>query len=379
MKKFIWICMALVLTLFVSNCAVTVYADELIAPNSRSAILVDAKTGNVLLNKNAQDKVPIASIVKLMTLYVIFDNIEQGKISIDDEVIASEYACSMGGSQLFLDANSKHKVDDLLKSVIVASANDSCVVLAEAIAGNEQTFVELMNTKTGVIGLKNTLYTDCTGLREDQYSTAEDVVILSQKVLSHPLYQQYAKIWLEEYTHPTGRITEIANTNKLIRTLDGCLGGKTGTTDNAGYCLTILAERNSMSLICVVLGADSTQHRFDDNKNLINYGFTNYKEHIIVSKEEPIGILKSNKLKPSGVELFAESNYGIVALKNEEINATYQIQIFEDAKTVKGGEPLGKVYIIRDNNVIGEVNLVAKQDVNLKTYKDYVIDIINLW
>ena len=381
MKKIVMvcICLALLVSFTISNSLMGVRADELLAPNSKSAILIDANSGSILAEQDSEHKLPIASIVKLMTLCIVFDHIDAGEISLDDEVVASEYACSMGGSQLFLDANSKHKVSDLLKSVIVASANDSSVVLAEVVSGNENAFVKEMNAKASVLGLNNTLYTDSTGLREDQYSTAKDVATLSKYVLNHPLYQKYSKIWLEEYTHPSGRVTEIANTNKLIRTLDGCIGGKTGTTDSAGYCLTLMAERNDMKLISVVLGADNTQHRFEDNKNVIEFGFANFENHKIISKDTAIGVLNNNRVKPSEVELYAVSDYGIVAPKNEEIDATYQIELYDLNQSAKANECIGKAYVLQNGDVVGEVCVVAKEDLNMKNYKDYIIDIVNLW
>lgn len=375
-------CLIFGLILMISICVDnhTVCAEELqIAPNCKSAVLIDAVSGEVLLSQDADKKLPVASIVKLMTLKITFDKIDKGELSLSDELVASEYACSMGGSQLFLDPNTKHKLSDLLKSVIVASANDSSVVLAESICGSENVFVREMNTTASVLGLSNTLYTDCTGLREDQYSSALDVAKLSSVVFNHPIYKQYAKIWCEEYIHPSGRVTEIANTNKLIRTLEGCEGGKTGTTDNAGYCLSILTKRNDMSLIAVVLGADSTKNRFEDNKNLINFGFVNFENHNVLSTDTSIGVLENNKVKPENVELYPSNDFGIVARKGKTMSYEVQTIIYDIDRDYKGGEEIGKAYIYNENELIGEVGLIAKEDVSLKSYKDYISDIIEEW
>ena len=380
MKKISCLIFSLILMLSIGFSNFNVYAEELqIAPNSKSAVLIDAVSGGVLLSQDADKKLPVASIVKLMTLKITFDKIDKGELSLDDELVASEYACSMGGSQLFLDPNTKHKLSDLLKSVIVASANDSSVVLAESISGNENAFVKEMNTTASVLGLSNTLYTDCTGLREDQYSSALDVAKLSSIVFNHPIYKQYAKIWYEEYTHPSGRVTEIANTNKLIRTLDGCEGGKTGTTDSAGYCLSILTKRNDMSLIAVVLGADSTKHRFDDNKNLINYGFANFENHKVLSVDTPLSVLENNKVKPKNAELYPSKDFGIVARKGTTISTEMQTTIYDMDRVYKAGEEVGKTYIYNENKLVGEVGLVAKEDIMLKSYKDYICDIVEKW
>ena len=222
-----------------------------------------------------------------MTILLTLEEIESKNFDINDKIVVSENASGMGGSQIFLDANREYEIGQLLKSVIVSSANDSSVALAEHIAGSEQNFVNLMNEKSIELGLKNTHYANCTGLpTNDGYSSAYDQSIILKQVLSHDLYHEYSSIWLEDFIHPSGRITQMANTNKLSRFYEGCMGGKTGSTNQAKFCLAVGAERNNTKFIAVVLGAENSKDRFKLASDLLNQGFNNYESKTIFSNND---------------------------------------------------------------------------------------------
>lgn len=337
--------------------------------------------GEILQSLNPNKKTQIASIVKLMTIELTFEEIEKGNINFDSILNVSEYASSMGGSQLFLDANSNHKLDDILKSVIVASANDSAVVLAETIAGSEKQFVTLMNSKAKEWGMNDTLFTDCTGLSNDHYSTSHDVAIMASKVLTNNYYTKYSKIWLEEYTHPSGRITQIANTNKLIKTQNGCIAGKTGTTDGAGYCLVNLTDKDDLKLISVILGAKSSKERFALSKELINYGLSNFKLKEIINTLNPACKLKLNNAIPESIDVYYQQPYSIIVNKNNDIEYNVKIIIDNNIKLpLSNGDKVGKAIIINnDNEKKYEINLIVKENVAKKKIIDNIINIVENW
>lgn len=336
--------------------------------------------GEVLYSSNANTKTQIASIVKLMTINLTFEEIEKGNLTLETMLEVSEYASSMGGSQLFLDPNTKHKLDDLLKSVIVASANDSAVVLAETIAGSEKEFVKLMNQKAKDWGMNNTYFNDCTGLSNDHYSTAEDVSIMAQKVLTNEMYTKYSNIWLEEYTHPSGRKTQIANTNKLLKSQSGCIAGKTGTTDSAGYCLVNLTKKDNMNLISVILGAKDSNHRFSLSKDLINYGFANYKNMMLVDFNNPAYTLTLNNSIPEEINLYYKNQYNIIIRKNEELKVRVEYIIDKINLPLKINTTIGIARFFNENNeIICEIDLIVKQDIIKKNIYDNIVNIVENW
>ncbi len=299
MKKIIFslICLTLLICLSITNvlsASVSAYYDDTLFNNftSSSYILLDADSGTIMVNKNANEKLQVASICKLMTSLITMEKIEAGDLSLDSEILASEHAASMEGSQAFLDAGSKYKVSELLKSVIVASANDSAVALAEAIAGSEQAFVNLMNEKAKELGMNNTVYANATGLpAANQYSTAFDTTIVLKNATSHDIYKQYSNIWMDSFVHPSGRVTELVNTNRLIKYYDYCKSGKTGFTDEAGYCLSSTASNGNLNLIAVTLKCANPQDRFKESMELYNYGFANFENKKIIDSSIPFDTL----------------------------------------------------------------------------------------
>ncbi len=343
---------------------------------AKSYILMDYHTGKILCEKDSDEKYPVASIVKLMTILLTLENIDEGKLSLDDKVIASNSSASMGGSQVFIEEGGEYKVADLLKSVIMSSANDSSVLLAETIAGSEDNFAILMNEKAKELGLENTSYANCTGLpTTNQYSSAKDCAKVLKEVSKYDLYHKYSNIWIDKISHPKGRDTELVNTNKLIRYYKGCVGGKTGSTDEAGYCLSAVAQRGEMKLIAVVLGTSSSKERFAQTSKLLDYGFNNFENKKIITANKAL----DNNIGVSGgktayVKGEYKDDFYYICNKTEKANIVTEIKLNDNIKApIKAGDKLGVVYVAIDGRVIGEIDIVASFDVAKLT----IIDNIN--
>lgn len=346
----------------------------------KSTMLIEANGGKVLEECNADEKLPIASIVKLMTLYITFEALDSGRIKEDDLMQVSEYSASMGGSQLFLDANTEHKVSDLIKSIVIASANDSAVVLAENLAGSEKNFVTQMNDNASKLNLTSTHYVDSTGLSEEGYSTARDVATLSRIVLTSPHYLKYSKIWLDSYVHPSGRETELANTNKLLRKYNYCIAGKTGTTEKAGYCYTSLCENNGFKLIAVVLGADSTNDRFDVVKEIMQTGYANFKYSIAYSCGDFYKEIVIPKSKQKVAKVFLANDLGVVENKNTNTKLKESFKLYEITLPIERGTVIGELCLIDENDeIVAKANLVLRDNIEKAGYFDNIDIIINKW
>ncbi len=360
-----------------------VFAETVEPYTAKAMYLVDFNTGEVLFEKNADDKLPVASIVKLMTILLTIEQIESEKLNISDEIVISENAAGMGGSQVFLEAGGTYKVGDLLKSVIISSANDASVALSEVIAGSEQNFVFMMNERAKQLGLTNTHYANATGLpTTQQFSTARDISILLREVSSHSVYHNYSTIWIDTLMHSNNRETELVNTNKLIRYYEGCDGGKTGSTNEAGYCLAATAKRGDMRLIAVVLGTKSGKLRFAETSRLLNYGFNNFHNKRVVSKEMVI----ENDIKViSGKtkEIIAMPECDIYLLCNKSGNeGSYEIkyEMVEEIKApVSIGDVLGKIYVVKNGQIVRECNIVSQTQIEKATYVDNITKAIENW
>ena len=273
--------------LFAAFCApvaarATAFADGF-SVKGAAAYLVDSESGTVMYAKNENDRRPIASMVKIMTALLTFEAVERGELSLSENVFVSENASGMGGSQVFLDADTEHPASQLIKAVIVCSANDACVALAERIAGSVEGFVADMNARASELGMADTHFANCTGLpAADGFSTARDVSVMFRELIKHPEYFEYSRIWLEDYVHPDGRTTSMTNTNKLVRFYNGCDGGKTGFTAEAKFCLAATAERNGMRPVAVVLGGESSKERFAAVSSMLDHAFGAYERRTVV-------------------------------------------------------------------------------------------------
>ncbi len=344
---------------------------------SKSAVLMNCD-GEVLFEHNKDERRPIASMVKIMTLLLCFENIDANKISIEDEVVASERAASMGGSQAFLDAGASYKVENLIKSVIIASANDSCVALAETISGSVEGFVEQMNKKAEDLGMTNTVFTNCTGLpMAGQFSTANDVGIMFSQLIKHKKYFEYANIWMDDFLHPSGRVTGLTNTNKLIRQYNGCDGGKTGYTAEAGHCLAATAKRNGTRLISVIVGGVDSKTRFSENKALFDYGFANFESKLYLSAEKPI----EQKVKVIGgkqneLSVKLEKDLTCFGRKGQSAGEIV-LELPEKVKApVTEGDKIGYAHVVVNGKKVASVKVIAAQSVKKATFWDYLKNMV---
>ncbi len=351
------------------------YASEYVPETStKASILLDMDSGKALYDNNATAQMPVASIVKLMTIMLTFEQIEDGAISLEDKVMVSENASGMGGSQIFLDANCEYNLGELLKSVIVCSANDSSVALAEHISGSESSFVSKMNQRAKEMGLENTNYINCTGLpAQNQYSCAIDVAKILKNVLSYEKYHEYSSIWLENFQHPSGRTTEMTNTNRLSRFYEGCIGGKTGSTSEAGYCLAVGARRNNLSLISVVLGANTTKERFKSASDLLNYGFANYENHI-VQIDELVNVSYKNE-RPLKVK--ADGVCNILTEKGQTPEYSINCYLPSKVSKCKLGQELGYIEIVVDGQIYSTIKILADEQIDEPTYIDNLKELYN--
>lgn len=359
------------------NSAHADYAGEI---NAKSAILVDFDSFQVVYEKDASQKLPIASMVKLMTIYLTFKNLEDGNLSYDQKITTSEKASGMGGSQVFIDPYVTYTVNDLLKSVIVSSANDASVALAESISGSEEQFVYLMNQTAKELGMLNTLYCNCTGLpAPNQYSTALDCAIILKNLLSFEDYHKYSSIWMDTLIHPSGRKTELVNTNKLIKYFDGCDGGKTGSTSEAGYCLTASAKRDNTRLISVVIGAKSGSDRFKESINLLNYGFANYQNKELINKDNIIAELKTKRCKQEFAQVVAIESFYAFDKKGAKSAYDINYELPGEISATSVGEIIGNAIVSKEGNVIKVIPLTVKSDIHAMSYKDNLDLILGNW
>lgn len=385
MKKLVvGICCGIMCIVYALSCAriESVAAEEPeLSIKGKSAILIDFDSGNVLFEQNADEKVQVASIVKLMTTLLTFEEIDAGRLTLNEKLTTTENASGMGGSQVFIDPYVDYTIDEMLKSVIVASANDASVALAEKISGTEEAFVKKMNQRAKELGLTNTIYANASGLPEPgQHSTARDVAKLTKIVMSHKRYFDYSTIWMDKLVHPSGRETDVVNTNKLIRYFKGCDGGKTGSTDEAGYCLSATAKRGNMRLIGVVLGAKSANERFNETSKLLNFGFANFENKQLVSTENPLTNAEILKSKTKEAPVYASENFFVVSRKGEKSNYEMSIELNDKIKApLASNNVVGTLKISKDGVIIKEINLVVLQNINAITYGESLKEIISRW
>ena len=345
---------------------------------AKSVVVADAGSGEILISKEETKKLPIASMVKLMTVLLTMESVDDGTLSLDQKICVSKNAAGMGGSQAFLDAGSEYTVEQLLKSAIIASANDASVALAETIAGNEQSFVEKMNARANELSMTMTHYSNATGLPAvDGYSCAKDVAILLRQVLSHDLYFKYSTIWMEDLVHPSGRITGLTNTNKLIRYYAGCDAGKTGSTKEAGYCIASSAKKNDLRIISVVIGAESGAKRFSESASLLDWAFANYENKTIFEKGQKLDPVKISKAKVKQITPIVSEKYSCVTKRGEQSEITTKIEINQNISApLKAGDEVGTAYVMKDGVVVKEIKITIDQDVKKTTIFDAIKQII---
>lgn len=348
--------------------------------SARSAFLMDYDTDIVIYEKNANERLPVASMTKLALLWVVFDYLNKGIIKENDYVLVSENAAAVGGSSAFLDSGSSYKLSELVKSVIVASANDSSVALAEKVCGSEELFVSKMNQKVMSLGLQNTNFVNCTGLpADDHYSSAYDMAQIYKQVCDNKLYKKYAKIWMDDFVHPSGRKTGLVNTNRLVKTFDGIEGGKTGYTDAAKFCLTTSAKRGNSRFVAVVIGVSDSKTRFAEARKLLNFGFANFEHKVVTNAEVPVTIHKFKAAKKP-VQIYPEKTIVKLMSKTEDEQFSTDYQINELKAPIKKGDVVGKMFVFDKNNmVVDEIRLIVKTDVAQLGVKESLKKLIKSW
>lgn len=343
-----------------------------------SAILMEASTGTVIYEKDADTARPPASVTKVMTMLLIFDALEEGNISLDDAVTTSEYAASMGGSQVFLEPGETQTVDTMLKCIAVASANDACVAMSEYICGSEEEFVHRMNERAEGLGMENTNFVNCNGLdAEGHVTSARDIALMSRELISkYPQVHDYSMIWMENITHTTKKGTSefgLTNTNKLVRQYEYATGLKTGSTGDAKFCVSATAEKNGIEMIAVVMAAENSKDRFADAVKLLNYGFGRCQLYT----DESTGGIRPAQVE-GGVEdtvsVQREGAFSYLDTGGADINSI--AKKIEMEKTVKApvrkGDVIGEIIYTLDGEEIGTSNLVAGEDVKKAKFFDYM-------
>lgn len=363
MKKVI--CFFICVCFMMQSVAVFAEGNTDLGLNAKSAILMEESTGNILYESNPDERVPIASVTKVMTMLLIMEAVDSGKISLDDMVTVSENAMSYGGSTMFLETGEQLTVNDMLKGIAVASANDGCVAMAEHLAGSESAFVDMMNEKAKELGMENTHFMNTNGLDEDDhYSSARDVAIMSRELMKHETIFNYTSIWMDTLR---GGKFQLANTNKLIRFYDGANGLKTGSTSKALCCLSAAAKRNDMQLIAVVLGAPTSAERFASAKSLLDYGFANYAVNTQITAGDEVQKIAVEKGVDKEVGVVAGDSCSTLVKKGQEDNITKEIKIDETITApIEAGQKIGTMTISRDGEVIADIDLNASSAVEKK-------------
>lgn len=354
---------------------------------SVSAVLLEGSTGQIIYEKDKDKQLVPASITKIMTLNLVFEALESGKIKLEDTVTVSEYAAKMGGSQVYLEPGETQSVHDMIKCISIASANDAAVAMAEKVAGSEAEFVKKMNDKARELGMKNTNFKNCTGLDDSiesgHYSSAYDVALMSRELITkHPQITKYSTVWMDKITHTTKKGTSefgLTNTNKLVRFYEGITGLKTGSTSKAKYCLSATAKRNNMDLIAVVMAAPDHKLRFSEASALLDYGFAKcsfYTDNHEKQKFEPVPIQGGIKREITPIP---ETSFHYTFTTDVDTSKiTSKITYLKRNKApIKKGASLGKITYYYQNNEIGFINLVAGEDIKKASYSDLLIQMID--
>lgn len=364
MKK---ICFLLVLFL----CPFCVFAIDL-ASNAKSAIIIEPTTGKIIFEKNSNERLEPASMTKIMTLLLTFEAIDNGRVSLDDMVNISKRAEDMGGSQMFLEAGSNIRLEEIIKGVSIASANDGAMALAEFIGGSVENFVDMMNKKVEDLGLSNTHFANPHGLHADNhYSSAYDMAIMASNLISHEKVLNYTSIYEDYFNKPDGSRTWLVNTNKLVRFLEGVDGLKTGYTSEAGYCLTATAKKGNVRYITVVMGEPSSDIRSSETANMLNYAFNSFKLNTILDKSQELGTIYIDKSKQKTAKIVVKNPVTELISKEKDIpNYTYNLKVEKITVPIKAGTKVGTVEILDNEGLI-----VREEDVTIS----YDIEKCNLW
>lgn len=351
------------------------------------AILMEASTGTVLYEKDAHTALPPASVTKIMTMLLIFEALEEHKINLEDTVVVSERAASMGGSQVFLEPNEKQTVDTMLKCIAVASANDACVAMAEYVSGSEEAFVNKMNERAKELGMENTHFVNCNGLdAEGHVTSAYDIALMSRELLiNHPQVHDYCTIWMDTIVHTTAKGSQefgLSNTNKLVRQYEYCTGLKTGSTSDAGFCVSATAKKDDMELIAVIMKGETSKSRFADATTLLNYGYANYQiyEDTDAEREKLSEIPVKGGTEEKVLPIY-EKDYAYLLMNGESLtDIEKRLELPKEVQApIEKNQVLGTLSYYHGNEKMGEVNILASQAVEAAKYIDYVERVWLAW
>lgn len=390
MKKWIAVLMTAVMLALTGSFAVMA-EDETEGENggtvtvtAPSVLLMEVSSGKVLFEKDADTKRPPASVTKVMTILLIYDALSEGKIHKEDVVTVSEYAASMGGSQVFLEAGEEQTVDTLLKCIIVSSANDACVAMAELIAGTEEAFVQQMNERAKGLGMKNTVFKNCNGLDADGHvTTARDIALMSRELITkYPDVYEYTKIWMDTIIHKTKKGESefgLSNTNKLIRQYSYATGLKTGSTGEAKFCLSATAQKDGIDLIAVIMAAPDVKARFADAQTLLNYGFSVCRKYEDRDWESLKKAVKVKRGETDQVEAVQEQGFSYVDVSGTDLSGIEKKVLPDNSleAPVKKGQKAGKVQYLLGGKTIGEVDLVTTEEVPAMSLKKAIEDVLD--
>ena len=340
-----------------------------IHPACAAMLLAEADSGQVIFQMNADSPRPVASVTKVMTILLTLEALDAGRLTPEQLVTVSQSAAGMGGSQVLLDVNERQTVDTLLRCMIVGSANDAAVALAEAMYGSEALCVDAMNRRAAELGMADTHFENCTGLpAAGQHTTARDVAVMSRQVFAHPHYFDHSAIWMEDIDHGDGRLTQLVNTNKLLRLCDGCDGGKTGSTKEAGYCVSATARRGDMRLVAVVLGAESGKARFAIAREMLEYGFANYRRYPVAVRGTKVrGQLPVTGGTAEGVALVLDGDLTLLIPRGDEQRITLEPALPEALPApVERGQQIGHVRVLVDGRETAQIPVAAAEAVEAK-------------
>lgn len=337
-----------------------------LAPNAKSAIMLEASTGKVIYEKEADLQLPMASMTKMMTLLLIMENIENGNLKWDEMITASEYASSMGGSQIFLETGEQMTVEDLVKGICIASGNDAAVAMAERIGGTEENFVKMMNDKAKALKLKNTNFINACGLDADgHYSSARDMAIIAKELVKHDKILEFSGTYEDYLRKNTDKSFWLVNTNKLVRYYQGVDGLKTGFTSTAGYCITTTAKRSDLRLITVVMGEPTSPIRNSETTTMLDYGFNTYQIDKVLSSNDVVSKQKVSLSKENTVEITPVKDINILNTKSgTKRNVTYKVELDNLKAPIKKGTKVGKINVIENNKTIMTIDAITKTDIN---------------
>ncbi|MBM7661141.1 D-alanyl-D-alanine carboxypeptidase (penicillin-binding protein 5/6) [Bacillus mesophilus] len=363
--------MTLALSLIFPALAMAEESQVELAEKAKSAILIERDTGTILYDKNSNEKLPPASMTKIMTMILIMEAIDSGSITLDEKIRTSEYAASMGGSQIFLEAGEEMTVEEMLKGIAIASGNDASVAMAERIAGSEEAFVKMMNDKVAELGLENTSFKNPTGLpAEGHYSTAHDMALMAKELLKYDLITKFTSLYEDYLREDTDKKFWLVNTNRLVKFYPGVDGLKTGYTSEAKYCLTATAKKDGMRVVAVVMGAPTPKDRNAQVTKMLDYAFSQYKTHPMLERSAVVGKTKVSKGSSKYVDVVTSESISVLTKKGETIDdVTQEVVMKENVQApVKKGDELGMLIIKRSDKSIVESPILAAEDVEMANW-----------